>query len=152
MTVATESNSLFQIDAELDELLEEMQEQAEAGGEVQEELIDRFHRFCQAHGEKVDRIGRFVRMMEAREQHCRSEAARLGDRARAAANKVERIKAMVLYYLKSRDLRKVEGPEFTLRIQKNSQDSVKITDEEAVPTAYRRIEVKMDGVLWETVL
>jgi hypothetical protein len=29
---------------------------------------------------------------------------------------------------------------------------VKITNEEAVPTAYRRIEAKMDGVLWETVL
>lgn len=152
MTVVTESNSLFQIDAELDELLEEIQEQAEAGGEVQKELLDRFHSFCQAHGEKVDRIGRFVRMMEAREQHCRSEAARLGDRARAASNKVDRTKAMVLYYLKSRDLRKVEGQEFTLRIQKNSQDSVKITDEQTVPTAYRRIEAKIDGVLWETVV
>jgi hypothetical protein len=152
MTVVTESNSLFQIDAELDELLEEIQEQAEAGGEVQKELLDRFHSFCQAHGEKVDRIGRFVRMMEGREQHCRSEAARLSDRARAAANKVDRTKTMVLYYLKSRELRKVEGQKFTLRIQKNSQDSVRITDEQAVPTAYRRIEAKMDGVLWETVL
>lgn len=152
MTVVTESNSLFQIDAELDELLEEIQEQAEAGGEVQKELLDRFHSFCHAHGEKVDKIGRFVRMMETREQHCRTEAAHLVDRARAAANKVNRTKTMVLYYLKSRELRKVEGQEFTLRIQKNSQDSVKITDEKAVPTAYRRIEAKMDGVLWETVL
>jgi len=59
---------------------------------------------------------------------------------------------MVLYYLKSRELRKVEGQEFTLRIQKNSQDSMRITDERAVPTAYRRIKAKMDGVLWETVL
>jgi hypothetical protein len=59
---------------------------------------------------------------------------------------------MVLYYLLSRDLKKVEGQEFTLRIQKNSQDSVKITDEEAIPTAYRRIEARMYGVLWETVL
>ena len=152
MTVVTESNSLFQIDAELDELLEGIQEQAEAGGEVQKELLDRFQSFCQAHGEKVDRIGRFVRMMEAREQHCRNEAARLSDRARAVANKVERTKTMVLYYLRSRELRKIEGQEFTLRIQKNSQDSVKIMDEQAVPTAYLRIEARMDGVLWETVL
>ena len=51
MIVVTESNSLFQIHAELDELLEEIQEEAEAGGEMQRELLDRFHSFCQAHGE-----------------------------------------------------------------------------------------------------
>ena len=59
---------------------------------------------------------------------------------------------MVLYYLLSRDLRKIEGYQFTLRAQKNSQDSVRITDEVAVPTCYRRIEARIDGVLWETVL
>jgi hypothetical protein len=152
MTLVAEYSSLFQIDAELDDLLEEIQLHAEAGGEVPQELMVRFHGFCQSHGEKVDRIGRFVRTMESREQHCRNEAARLGDRARATANKVERTKSMVLYYLLSRDLKRVEGQEFTLRIQKNSQDSVKVTDEEVIPRAYRRIEARMDGVLWETVL
>ena len=57
----------------------------------------------------------------------------LADRARAAAGKVERTKNMVLYYLLSRDLKKIEGHQFTLRAQKNSQDSVRITDEAAVP-------------------
>jgi hypothetical protein len=91
-------------------------------------------------------------MMEAREQYCRAEAARLSDRARAAANKVDRTKSMVLFYLMSRDLRKIEGQEFTLRIQKNSQDSVRILDELSLPTAYRKIEARVGGVLWETVL
>jgi hypothetical protein len=150
-TIETPS-SLFQIDAELDDLLEEIQLQTEAGSEIPKELTEQFHRFCQSHSEKVDRIGRFVGMMEARERYCRSEAARLGDRARSAANKVERTKSMVLYYLMSRELKKVEGQAFTLRMQKNGQDSVRITDENAVPTAYRRIEVRMDGVLWQTVL
>ena len=36
--------------------------------------------------------GRFVRMMETREQYCRSEAARLSDRAHVTAGKVERTK------------------------------------------------------------
>jgi len=58
----------------------------------------------------------------------------------------------VVATLLSRDLKKVEGQEFTFRIQKNSQDSVKVTDEEAIPTAYRRFEARIDGVLWETVL
>ena len=118
MASIAEGNSLFEIDMELDELLEEMEQQVESEGQASEDLVARFQQFCEAHGEKVDRIGRFVRMMEAREQFCRSEAARLGNRACAAANRVERTKNMVLYYLLSRDLKKIEGREFTLRRSK----------------------------------
>ena len=152
MATIVETNSLFEIDAELDSLLDEIQEKAELEGAPSEELLDRFQQFCSAHGEKVDRIGRFLRIMEAREQFCRSEAARLGDRARAAAAKVERTKNMVLYYLMSRDLKKIEGRQFTLRAQKNSQDSVRITDLVALPRCFSKIEARIDGVVWETVL
>ena len=152
MTSIVASNSLFEIDAELDTLLDAIQEQSENGEPVSEDLVARFHEFCKAHGEKVDRIGRFVRMMEAREAYCRGEASRLADRARSAAGKVERTKAMALFYLMSRDLWKIEGQQFTLRIQKNSQDSVKITDELLLPISYRKIEARVDGVLWETIV
>ena len=150
MASIAEASSLFEIDMELDGLLEQIQEQVESEGEPSEDLVARFQQFCEAHGEKVDRIGRFVRMMEAREQFCRSESARLTDRARAAAGKVERTKNMVLYYLLSRDLKKIEGQQFTLRAQKNGQDSVKITDQAAVPKCYCKIEVRIAGVIWET--
>jgi Siphovirus Gp157 len=152
MTSLSESCSLFEIDTELDALLEQIEEQVETEGEPSEELLSRFQEFCAAHGEKADRIGRFVRMMEAREQFCRTEAARLGERARATANKVERTKSMVLFYLMSRELRKIEGREFSLRIQKNSQDSVRITDQAAVPKCYCWIEARVTGVVWETML
>jgi hypothetical protein len=152
MATIAEASSLFEIDMELDGLLEEIQEQVESEGEPSEDLVARFQQFCEAHGEKVDRIGRFVRMMEAREQFCRSEAARLTDRARAAAGKVERTKNMVLYYLLSRELKKIEGYQFTLRAQKNSQDSVRITEEAAVPKCYCRIDARIDGVVWETAV
>jgi hypothetical protein len=152
MASIAERSSLFEIDMELDGLLEEIQEQVESQGEASEDLVSRFQQFCEAHGEKVDRIGRFVRMMEAREQFCRSEATRLGERARAAAGKVERTNNMVLYYLLSRDLKKIEGYQFTLRAQKNSQDSVRITDEATLPKSYCRIEARIPGIIWETVL
>ena len=152
MATIAETNSLFEIDAELASLFDEIEEQTAQGGEPAEELVARFQQFCDAHGEKVDRIGRFLRRMEAREQFCRTEAARLSDRARATAGKVERTKNMVLYYLMSRDLKAIEGHEFTQRAQKNSQDSVRITNEAALPVAYRKIDARIDGVLWETVL
>ena len=152
MASIAEANSLFEIDMELDALLEEIELQIEAEGEPSEELTARFQEFCEARGEKVDRIGRFVRMMEAREQFCRNEASRLNDRARAAANRIERTKNMALYYLLSRDLKKIEGQQFTLRAQKNSQDSVKIIDEAALPLCYCRIDARIDGGVWQTVL
>ena len=152
MASVAEANSLLEIDMELDELLDEMEQQVETEGQASEDLVARFQQFCEAHGAKVDRIGRFVRMMETREQYCRNEATRLTDRARAAAGKVERTKNMVLYYLLSRDLKKIEGYQFTLRAQKNSQDSVRITDETAVPKCYSTIVARIDGVVWETIL
>ena len=91
-------------------------------------------------------------MMEARVQHCRSEANRLQERARSSERKVTQTKYMVMYYLKSRDLKKIEGREFTLRIQKNSQDSVRFTDETQVPMRYRTIAVRLDGRSWERVI
>ena len=151
MASIAEANSLFEIDMEIDGLLEEIELQIESEGEPTAELVGRFQEFCEARGEKIDRIGRFVRMMEAREQFCRSEAARLSDRARSAANRIERTKNMALYYLLSRDLKKVEGREFTVRVQKNSQDSVRITDETALPMCYRRIEARIPGLVWEMV-
>ena len=152
MASIAEASSLFEIDVELDGLLEEIEGQVESEGQASEDLVARFQQFCEAHSEKVDRIGRFVRVMEAREQYCRSESARLADRARATAGKVERTKNMVLFYLLSRDLKKIEGYQFTLRAQKNSQDSVRITDEAAVPRCYCRIDARIDGVVWETLL
>src|ERR1035438_8337498 len=106
MASIAEASSLFEIDVELDGLLDEIEGRVESEGQAAEDLLARFQQFCEAHGEKVDRIGRFMRMMEAREQYCRSEAARLADRARAAARKMERTKNMVLCYLLSLELKK----------------------------------------------
>ena len=66
--------------------------------------------------------------------------------------KVERTKSMVLYYLLSRELRKIEGREFTLCARKNSQDSVVISDEPKVPLVLREIEAKIPGRFWQALL
>jgi len=143
---------LFEIDRELDMLLDEVEEEVENRGEASPELIERFEQFCEAHSEKADRIGRFLRIMEARVQYCRGEAGRLQERARSSERKATQTKYMVMYYLKSRDLKKIEGREFTLRIQKNSQDSVRFTDETQVPLRYRTVSARLDGLSWERVM
>jgi len=152
MASIAQEHSLFDIDRELDVLLGEIDEEIENRGEASAELLEQFQQFCEAHGEKADRIGRFLRMMEARVQYCRSEASRLQERARASDRKAAQTKYMVMYYLKSRDLKKIEGREFTLRIQKNSQDSVRFTDETQVPMRYRTVAARLDGLSWERVM
>jgi hypothetical protein len=152
MASIAQEYSLFEIDQELDALLDDIEDEIENRGEASAELIERFQQFCDAHGEKADRIGRFLRMMEARVQYCRSEAGRLQDRARTCDRKVAQTKNMVMYYLKSRELKKIEGREFTLRIQKNSQDSVRFTDEAQVPMCFRSVEARIDGQLWEKIV
>jgi len=154
MSQIAQENTLFEIDRELDLLLDEIQEESDAtdGGAVRPDLILRFQQFCDAHNEKVDRIGRFLTAMEWRSQYCKAEASRLYDRARAAGNKADRTKSMVLFYLSSRDLRKVEGSEFTLRSQKNSQDSVRIIDASLIPFSLRDVEARIPGQLWESIV
>jgi hypothetical protein len=152
MSSISESKSLFEIDAELDELLEEIQQEVESEGQPSTERLDHFQEFCRAHSEKVDRIGRFLRMMEARTLYCRSEANRLQERARSSERKYDQTKAMVLYYLESRSMTKIEGLEYTLRKQRNSQDSVRIIDEHQIPMRYKVVEAYVTGTLWEQIL
>lgn len=151
MSISTSNASLFELDRELDLLLDEIQEQAEEVGEanVSPDLVSRFQDFCDAFNKKVDRIGHFLLTLDARASHCRNEASRLADRARIAENKAVRTKTMVLYYLESRGLKKIEGLETSLRRQKNSQDSVTVKDDQLVPLAYREIEARVPGTFWE---
>lgn len=152
MGTTTQDLSLFQIDAELDQVIEEIQGLDIPNEELPQELMDRFQAFCQAFGDKADRIGRFIRIMESREHYCRQEADRLLTRARSAEAKVARTKSMVMYFLKSRSLTKLEGNAFELRMQRNSQDSVRIINQAVVPLAYCKARVTIDGCLWETIL
>ena len=50
------------------------------------------------------------------------------------------------------DLKKIESHEFTLKRNKNSQDSVEIIQPESIPAHLRRFEAKIDGPLWLEVI
>lgn len=148
----TDGNTLFEIDRELDSMLDQIEEEAEESGAASPELLERFRQFCEAESEKVDRIGRFLTLMDSRQKYCRQQAEHFQKRARTADAKVVNTKHMVLYFLMSRGLKKIEGKEFTLRMQKNSQDSVEIYDAGMVPVAFREIDLRVPGHIWLAVL
>jgi hypothetical protein len=148
----TDGNTLFEIDRELDSMLDQIEEEVEENGTASPELLERFRQFCEAESEKVDRIGRFLTLMDNRLKYCRQQAEHFQKRARTADAKVVNTKNMVLYFLMSRGLKKIEGNEFTLRMQKNSQDSVEITDGSQVPITCRELELRMSGRQWQEIL
>jgi len=151
-TAIATDHSLLELDFELDALLDQIQDEIEEHGEASAEAMERLQLFCQAMDVKIDRIGRFLRIMETRAEYCKRESARYAARARRAQNKIERTESMVLYYLASHDLKKIESHEFTLKRNRNSQDSVEITHPENIPDRLRRFEAKIDGLLWLDVI
>jgi hypothetical protein len=148
----SENNTLFEIDRELDSLLDQIEEEAEETGSASPELLERFRQFCQIESDKVDRIGRFLTLMDSRLKYCRQQADHFQKRARSADAKIVGTKNMVLYFLAARGLKKIEGSEFTLRLQKNSQDSVEITDASLIPMPFRELELCVPGRVWQEVL
>lgn len=150
--VTATEHSLLEIDREMDVLFDRIQDELEETGEPSQESKDRFQQLCDVFGDKVDRIGRFIRVMEARAAYCKGESARLAVRGRVAENKVEQTKALILYFLQSREVTKMEGKQFTLRCQKNSQDSVRISDPSLIPLRLKRVEARFDGDLWERIM
>ena len=148
----SEANTLFEIDRELDSLLDQIEEEAEENGTASPELLEQFQQFCQAESDKVDRIGRFLTLMDSRLKYCRLQAEHFQKRARSADAKIVGTKNMVLYFLAARGLKKIEGKEFTLRFQKNSQDSVEITDASQVPITYRELDLRVPGRLWQAAI
>ena len=150
--VVTAEHSLLEIDRELDVLFDHIQDELEEAGEPSQESKARFEQLCDVFGDKADRIGRFIRVMEARAAYCKGESSRLAARGRVAENKVDQTKALILYFLQSRDVTKMEGKQFTLRRQKNSQDSVRIIDPSLIPLRLKRVEARFDGALWEQII
>jgi hypothetical protein len=151
-TDVADDRSLLTIDRELDFLLEQIEDEIEGNGEASKEAMERLQLFCQAMNVKVDRIGRYLAVMKTRAAHCKQEADRYSARAKRAESKIARTESMVLYYLASHDLKKIESHEFTLKRNKNSQDSVVITQRDSIPDDLRRFEAKIDGPLWLDVI
>jgi hypothetical protein len=94
-SIATD-HSLLELDSELDALLDQIQDEIEEQGEASAEAMERFQLFCQAMDVKIDRIGRFLRVMETRAEYCKNESARYAARAKRAQNKIEQTESMVL--------------------------------------------------------
>ena len=95
--------SLFELDESLRRLLDSALEAAEENnGEIPQELQQALLNYCEAFGEKVDNIARYLHAQEAVIAIAGTEAARYSRRKARAENAVARLKGLLKFFMDSR--------------------------------------------------
>jgi Siphovirus Gp157 len=119
--------SLFDLDDELIELMDRAEEAAEAGA-IPEELLQETNEYLEAFRTKLDRIAGYWRWQESIAGICGEEAERLAARKRAAEGRIIRLKDMLMYFMMSRGLKKLEGEKASIGLQANGMASLVVDD------------------------
>ncbi|MCW5979623.1 MAG: siphovirus Gp157 family protein [Bryobacteraceae bacterium] len=135
--------TLFEIDRELDELLDDAEAEAEDNrGQLSEETKQAIEAYLEALHKKVDAIAGYVRYQEIVAETARREEQRLAARKRAAENRVKSLKEMLVYFLLARGLKKMDGELNTISLQKNGQPSLAIDDPSSIPDCFHETSVR----------
>ena len=120
--------SLFDIDERLIELMDQVADAAADGLEPSSELIEEINEYIEAFQAKVDRIAGYLRWQESIASICGAEAERLSARKKAAEGRVSRLKNMLLHFMLSRGLKRLEGERAAIGLQPNSAASLVVDD------------------------
>jgi hypothetical protein len=120
--------SLFDIDERLVELMDQVADVAADGQEPPSELIEEINEYIEAFHTKVDRIAGYLRWQESIASICGAEAERLSARRKSAEGRVSRLKNMLLHFMLSRGLKKLEGDRAAIGLQPNSAASLVVDD------------------------
>lgn len=120
--------SLFDLDDRFVELMDRADDEAEDSGIVSEALLHEITEYMEAFRGKVDRIAGYWRWQESIAAISGAEAKRLASRAKAAKRRVIGLEGMLLAFMKSRDLKKLEGETSSIKMQPNSNPSLVIDD------------------------
>jgi hypothetical protein len=119
--------SLFDLDERLVELLECADDAAQAG-EIPGDLLLEINDYLEAFQTKVDRIAGYWRWQESIAAICGEEADRLSARKRAADRRLTRLKQMLVAFMMSRGVKRLEGEKAAIGLQSNSMASLAIDD------------------------
>jgi hypothetical protein len=140
--------SLFELDESLSLILDSAWEAAEENGEIPQELQQALLNYCEAFGEKVDNIARYILAQEAVIAIAGTEAERCSRRKAAAENAVERLKGLLKFFMDSRQIRSMKGRLNTISLRKNGQDSLLLSDPTSLPAEYCRVSLSMNAAEW----
>lgn len=133
--------SLFDLDDRLIDLMDCAEEAQETAGAVPEELIQEINDYIEAWRGKVDRIAGYWRWQESIAATCGKEADRLAARKKAADARVARLRSMLLAFMISRGLKKLEGEKSSIGTQANSTASLVIDDPLQIGDCFREQQI-----------
>lgn len=120
--------SLFDLDERLTELMDRVEDAVSEGQELPADLVQEVNDYLDAFQSKVDRIAGYLRWQESIAAICGAEAERLSARKKAAEGRVSRLKNMLLHFMLTRGLKKLEGERATIGLQQNSATSLMLDD------------------------
>jgi len=130
MASIAEVSSLFDIDVELDGLLEEIEGQVESEGQAAEDLVARFQQFCERTARRSTGSAACAHH-GSREQFCRSEAARLADGHGPQLERWREPRTWCFTTCLAGTSRRLKATSSRCAHRRTRQDSVRITDEAA---------------------
>ena len=120
--------SLFDIDERLVDLMDQVEDAVADGGEIPQELVKEINDYLEAFRTKVDHIAGYWRWQESIAEICGKEAERLAARKKAAEGRLDRLKNMLLAFMLSRGVKKLEGEKAAIGMQANGMTSLVIDD------------------------
>lgn len=145
--------SIFEIDESLAELVEAAEEDAAAhNGEISESIKAALVIYADAFGCKVDRIADFLRAQKAEAEIAQRESERFQARQKAAENREKRLKQMLMWFMRTRNVKKLRGERNTIYLQANSTPSLVIQDAAHIPPSFYRARIEITWPEWLEIM
>lgn len=101
--------------------------------------------------EKRDRVAQFIHYCDGMAELAKAEIKRLQARQKHFEATSERVRTMVLHVLDFFGVKKLEGRTHTL-VKRKCPASVKVNDEAAIPSEFKRLTVTLPLDQWHKVL
>lgn len=127
--------TLFEINAELAEILALMQEESEETGEIPESLYARYTDLTLAKEEKTENLALYLLQLASDRDSIKAEEERLAQRRKRLERQAERLKGLLDYELAGKTFK---TPLVSCRYRKSQR--VDVLDLASIPERYCRIE------------
>jgi hypothetical protein len=138
--------TLFDLSTEIEKL--EIELAASESAEQQEQLMAEYLQNKEDLKIKLENYCGFISELEARAEVRKAEAKRLSDRAAVDANLAKRLKAMLLWYLKENDIKKVETVRYQISKAKNGGKQPLVINEDIPVTSiderFQKVSIDFD--------
>ena len=124
---------------------------------VQEMILDEIGQTLQRVREKRDRVVAFLRHCEQQQEFADAEVERIQKRKRLIARVHQTLESYLVRVIDQfaepdrRGIKRLEGNFSSMRLQRNPE-SVVISDDQALPVAWKDVVITMPAYAWEALL